>query len=79
MTQEQLVTDTEKTRIASHLIHEAPPGEFNEVWNDVRILLGDDNLMNSCQSAAAQYNKDQLLAVQYDQSLPKVNSRRPLF
>jgi capping protein alpha len=72
MTQDQLVSDTEKARIATHLIQEAPPGEFNEVWNDIRILLGDDNLMANCTSAAAQYNKDQLLAVQYDGSHPKV-------
>lgn len=73
MTQENLVSDTEKARIATHLIQEAPPGEFNEVWNDLRILLGDDNLMSSCGPAAAQYNKDQLLPVQYDSSLPKVS------
>ncbi|KAI6176180.1 F-actin-capping protein subunit alpha [Aphelenchoides bicaudatus] len=70
MTQEQFVSDTEKTRIATHLIQEAPPGEFNEVWNDIRILLNDDALMGHCTPAAAQYNKDQLLAVQYDSSSP---------
>jgi len=71
MTNEELVTDTEKARIAAHLIQEAPPGEFNEVWNDIRILLNDDNLMSNCAPAASQYHKDQLLAVQYDSSLPK--------
>lgn len=73
MTQEELVSDTEKVKIASNLIQEAPPGEFNEVWNDIRILLNDDTLMNNCTMAAAQYNKDQLLAVQYDSSFPKVS------
>lgn len=71
MTNEELVSDTEKARIAAHLVQEAPPGEFNEVWNDARILLNDDNLMGSLAPAAAQYHKDQLLAVQYDSSYPK--------
>lgn len=73
MTNEELVTDTEKARIAAHIIQEAPPGEFNEVWNDARILLNDDNLMGNLAPAASQYHKDQLLAVQYDASLPKVS------
>lgn len=73
MTNEELVSETEKARIAANLIQEAPPGEFNEVWNDTRILLNDDNLMSSLAPAAAQYHKDQFLAVQYDSSLPKVS------
>ena len=73
MTNEGLVTDTEKAKIATHLIQEAPPGEFNEVWNDVRVLLNDDNLMANCAPAAAQYHKDQLLPVKYDNGSPKVS------
>ncbi|KAI6221130.1 F-actin-capping protein subunit alpha [Aphelenchoides besseyi] len=65
MTTEEMVTDTEKLRIAAQLVQEAPPGEFNEVWNDVRVLLSDDNLMSQCTPAAAQYHKDQLMAVRY--------------
>jgi capping protein alpha len=72
MTTEELVTDTEKAKIAAQIVQEAPPGEFNEVWNDTRVILNDENLMASLTPAVAQYHKDQLLAVQYDSSLPKV-------
>uniref|UniRef100_A0A1I7S497 F-actin-capping protein subunit alpha n=1 Tax=Bursaphelenchus xylophilus TaxID=6326 RepID=A0A1I7S497_BURXY len=67
---EEFVSDAEKGKIASELIQEAPPGEFNEVWNDVRVLLNDDKLMGTCSRAAAQYHKDQLLpiALETDQS-----------
>jgi len=57
---EEPIADSEKVKIVSNFIRSAPPGEFNEVFNDVRILLADDRLLKEEASGSfAEYDIEQ--------------------
>ncbi|KAI9183235.1 F-actin-capping protein subunit alpha [Blastocladiella emersonii ATCC 22665] len=55
------VTQEDRLKIAAGFIAQAPPGELNDVLNDVTVLFNDDEaLQASITKALATYNKEQL-------------------
>jgi len=54
-------SDNEKIKIISGFMGLCPPGEFNEVFNDCRVLVGNDDLLKrAAASTIAEYHMDQL-------------------
>jgi capping protein alpha len=61
------VGDEEKKNIARGFLKTAPPGEFIEVFTDVRKLLKNDTLLNSiAPTSFKEYNTEQYLIARND-------------
>jgi len=61
------ISDDEKKNIALGFLKSSPPGEFIEVFTDVRKLLNNDTLLNSvAPNSFKEYNTDQYLVVTHD-------------
>ncbi|KAF9573308.1 F-actin-capping protein [Mortierella alpina] len=59
-----MATREEKIKIASGFLKAAPPGEINDVFNDVRALVGDDDLLDGgILGALEEYNTEELATV----------------
>ncbi|KAF8923727.1 F-actin-capping protein subunit alpha [Dissophora ornata] len=59
-----MATVDEKIRIASGFLKAAPPGEINDVFNDVRGMVGDDELLEGgILNALEEYNTEELATV----------------
>ncbi|KNC75435.1 hypothetical protein SARC_12038 [Sphaeroforma arctica JP610] len=61
----------EKVKICADFIQTGPPGQFTDVYNDVRALLGDDELLKDTAPAAAKLHRDSFLSVE----LPEENGK----
>eukprot|EP00842_Homolaphlyctis_polyrhiza_P004836 jgi/Hompol1/5353/HPOL_001468-RA len=59
-----MASGSERLDIASAFVRESPPGEINDVFNDVRVLVGDDAQLQTVVAAAfEQHHTDQFIAV----------------
>uniref|UniRef100_A0A0N4ZHU9 F-actin-capping protein subunit alpha n=1 Tax=Parastrongyloides trichosuri TaxID=131310 RepID=A0A0N4ZHU9_PARTI len=61
----------EKIEICSKILLSSPPGELNDVFNSIRGIINDDDLLkNECAPAVAQYNLDNFHQIKQDLQNP---------
>lgn len=69
MSEENTISEEEKVKIASNFLFHAPPGEFKEVFLDLRGLLHDDRILKkSLNNINAKYNQDQFVQCEIEGS-----------
>nr|XP_060611908.1 F-actin-capping protein subunit alpha-2-like [Anolis sagrei ordinatus] len=62
---DHLVAKLEKAQLVSRLVKQAPPGEFKEVFSDLRMLVDDDAMMcEEAENLCAIHDKDHFTPVQ---------------
>ena len=69
----ETIDDETKAEIAAEFLKYAPPGEFNEVYNDVAVLVDDENILKKgAAEAVPHYNLEQFLPVDVPNSKDKL-------
>ncbi|KAJ3378003.1 F-actin-capping protein, partial [Lobulomyces angularis] len=59
-----------KEEISNEILLSSPPGEINDVFNDLRVLINDDTLLQNLKPTFANYNKSNLVFVNLPESNP---------
>ena len=71
----ETIDDETKAEIAAEFLKYAPPGEFNEVYNDVAVLVDDENILKKgAAEAVPHYNLEQFLPVDVPNSKDKLRA-----
>ena len=69
MNDENSISEEEKIKIAANFLFHSPPGEFKEVFLDLRGLLSDDRILKKAlNSTNARYNQDQFVQCEVEGS-----------
>ena len=62
MNDDNAISEDEKIKIAANFLLHSPPGEFKEVFLDLRGLLNDDRILKkSLNTTNARYNQEQFV------------------
>jgi len=69
MSEENSISEEEKIKVAANFLFHSPPGEFKEVFLDLRGLLNDDRILKkSLNNINARYNQDQFVQCEIEGS-----------
>lgn len=71
MADDNSISEDEKIKIAANFLFHSPPGEFKEVFLDLRGLLNDDRILKrSLTNINARYNQDQFVQCEIENTEP---------
>ncbi|CAF0989082.1 unnamed protein product [Brachionus calyciflorus] len=69
MTDDNSISEEEKIKIAANFLFHSPPGEFKEVFLDLRGLLSDDKILKKAlNNTNSRYNQDQFVHCKLENS-----------